>query len=372
MIAASLFRYYVIAGLINTMVFAFLLVTHKKITSSIILLIGFMLLISFQALLNAFDSRDFFMNYPNLSRVSWLQLSLVGPLIYLISKKITKGPGRWQWKDTLHVIPFIVVLCILLPWFLKPTAEKLQLLHHFDMVSLQDFGSVNQANLLLIIGYILFALWDQYQYKQALKSVFSDIERRKLQWIKQFLYLTLGVVLISALGFYGRKWDIPILTNFYHYNYIIIVAIVYWLAYKLLTSPEIFWQLAAIDNPKKYEKSGLPEEELNAIFKSLLQYMETDKPYLETDLTIFKLAESLNFPRHHLSQAINTKSGKSFYDFINGYRVEEAKRRLKDPGFSNFTIQAVAFDSGFNSKATFNAAFSKFAGMTPSAYRKLT
>src|SRR6185312_4132106 len=230
MIAASLFRYYVIAGLINTTVFAFLLVTHKKITSTVILLIGFMLLISFQALLNAFDSRNFFMNYPNLSRLSWLQLSLVGPLIYLITKKISNGPGRWEWKDALHAIPFIASLCILLPWFLKPTAEKLQLLHHFEVVSLQDFGWLNQANLLLIIGYILLALWNQHQYKQALKSVFSDIEKRKLQWIRQFLYLTLGVVLISALGFYGRKWDIPVLTNFYHYNYIIIVAIVYWLA----------------------------------------------------------------------------------------------------------------------------------------------
>jgi hypothetical protein len=91
MMGVSLFRYNVIAGLINTIVFAFLLITHKKTTSTIILLIGFMMLISFQALLNAFDSREFFMNYPNLSRVSWLQLSLVGPLIYLITKKITGG-----------------------------------------------------------------------------------------------------------------------------------------------------------------------------------------------------------------------------------------------------------------------------------------
>ena len=372
MIAASLFRYYVIAGLINTTVFAFLLITHKKITATIILLIGFMMLISFQALLNAFDSREFFMNYPNLSRVSWLQLSLVGPLIYLITKKISEGNSGWQKDDALHAIPFIVCGCILLPWFLKPTDEKLQLLHHFDVVSQQDFGWLNQANLALIIGYIILALWHQQKYKQALKNVYSDIEKRKLKWIRQFQYVLLGIVIISGLGFYGGKWDIPVLTNFYHYNYIIIVAIVYWLAYKLLTSPDLFWQLPPVDIPsKKYEKSGLPEVELNTIYKSLLEYIEADKPYLDTDLTIYKMAEALELPRHHLSQAINTKSGKSFYDFINSYRVEEAKRRLKDPEFSNLTIQAIAFDSGFNSKATFNTAFNKFAGMTPSAYRKL-
>lgn len=372
MIAASLFRYYVIAGLINTTVFAFLLIIHKKITSTIILLIGFMMLISFQALLNAFDSREFFMNYPNLSRVSWLQLSLVGPLIYLITKKISSGSGRWEWSDALHAIPFMVCGCILLPWFLKPTAEKLAILHHFDVVSQQDFGWLNQANLALIIAYILVALWHQQQYKQALKNVYSDIEKLKLKWIRQFLYIMLGIVIISGLCFYGRKWDIPILTNFYHYNYIIIVATIYWLAYKLLTSPNLFWQLAPVDTPsKKYEKSGLPDDELNAIYNRLLKHIESVKPYLDTELTIYKLAEALQLPRHHLSQAINTKSGKSFYDFINSYRVEEVKRRLKDPEFSNITIQAIAFDSGFNSKATLNTAFNKFAGMTPSAYRKL-
>jgi len=372
MITASLFRYFVIAGLINTTVFALLLIIHKKITSTIILLIGFMMLISFQALLNAFDSREFFMNYPNLSRVSWLQLSLVGPLIYLITKKISNGITGWQRSDALHAIPFILTASILLPWFLKPTAEKLQLLHHFDVVSEQDFGWLNQANLALIIAYIILALWHQHQYKQAIKNVYSDIEKRKLKWIKEFLYVLLAIVLISGLGFYGRKWDIPVLTNFYHYNYIIIVAIVYWLAYKLLTSPNLFWQLPPAEFPsKKYEKSGLPGDELNTIYNRLLEYIETDKPYLDQELTIYKLAEALELPRHHLSQAINTKSGKSFYDFINSYRIDEAKRRLKDPGFNNMTIQGIAFDSGFNSKATFNTAFNKFAGMTPSAYRKL-
>ena len=372
MITASLFRYYVIAGLINTTVFAFLLIIHKKITSTIILLIGFMMVISFQALLNAFDSREFFMNYPNLSRVSWLQLSLVGPLIYLISKKTSDGSARWEKSDALHAIPFILSACILLPWFLKPAIEKLQLLHHFDVVSQQDFGWLNQANLVLIIGYIILALWHQHKHNQAIKNVYTDIEMRKQKWIKQFLYVLLAIVVISGLGFYGRKWNIPVLTNFYHYNYIIIVAIVYWLAYKLLTSPNLFWQLQPVYFPsKKYEKSGLPDSELNAIYNRLLEYIETAKAYLDTELTIYKLAEALELPRHHLSQAINTKTGKSFYDFINGYRVEEVKRRLKDPEFSNITIQAISYDSGFNSKATFNTAFNKFTGMTPSAYRKL-
>jgi AraC-like DNA-binding protein len=98
--------------------------------------------------------------------------------------------------------------------------------------------------------------------------------------------------------------------------------------------------------------------------------METMKPFLEPELTIYKLAEELKVPRHHLSQVINEKAQKSFFDFINSYRIEEVKKLLADPKMANRNILGIALDCGFNSKATFNAAFKKFTGMTPSAYQK--
>ena len=87
--AALIFQYFIIAGLINVSLFAFLLLTRKKNNAASFLLIVFMLLVSFQALLNAFDTRAFFLVYPFLSRISWLLPSLFGPLIYLFTKKIT-------------------------------------------------------------------------------------------------------------------------------------------------------------------------------------------------------------------------------------------------------------------------------------------
>ena len=121
---------------------------------------------------------------------------------------------------------------------------------------------------------------------------------------------------------------------------------------------------------QKYQKSGLDAETAVLLYSRLSVFMEVNKPYLEPDLTIYKLAEYLGVQRHHLSQVINEKAQKSFFDFINYYRVEEVKKQLSNPEMSNRNILGIALDCGFNSKATFNTAFKKYTGMTPSAYQK--
>jgi len=104
--------------------------------------------------------------------------------------------------------------------------------------------------------------------------------------------------------------------------------------------------------------------------KNLLQIMETDKPYLNSDLTLRELAGKLSMSTHNLSEILNTRLNQNFYDFINRYRVEEVKRKLAEKESENFSLIAIAFDSGFNSKSTFNTIFKKYTGTTPSQYRK--
>src|SRR5690625_7676704 len=97
--------------------------------------------------------------------------------------------------------------------------------------------------------------------------------------------------------------------------------------------------------------------------------MIKEKPYLESDLTLPKLAEGLNVFTHHLSQVINEVHDKNFFNFINKYRIEEVKRKIQDPKFKNYTLLGIAYESGFNSKSAFNRAFRNFTGTTPSKYR---
>jgi AraC-like DNA-binding protein len=120
----------------------------------------------------------------------------------------------------------------------------------------------------------------------------------------------------------------------------------------------------------RYQKSGLSEEEAQKYLKQLLQKMETDKPYLNSELTLKDLANNLSMSMHNLSEILNTRLNQNFYDFINHYRVEEVKRRLADGESKTYSLIAIAFDSGFKSKSTFNTIFKKQTGTTPSQFRK--
>ncbi|KPF68667.1 hypothetical protein IP84_08425 [beta proteobacterium AAP99] len=109
-----------------------------------------------------------------------------------------------------------------------------------------------------------------------------------------------------------------------------------------------------------------------ALQARLDELLATERPYLDNDLSLAALAQMLQTSTHHLSYVLNQRLGQSFYDLINERRVREVQRCLRDPAYASQSILEIALDSGFSSKATFNAAFRKHAGTTPSAYRQQT
>ena len=117
----------------------------------------------------------------------------------------------------------------------------------------------------------------------------------------------------------------------------------------------------------KYSKSILKKEEIDLINNKLLEYMKTNKPYLNADLSLQKLAGLIETKPHYLSQVINQMHQCSFHKFINKYRIEEAKQLLLN---TNLKVEAVAYDTGFSSISTFNTAFKAETKTTPSKFRK--
>jgi YesN/AraC family two-component response regulator len=98
--------------------------------------------------------------------------------------------------------------------------------------------------------------------------------------------------------------------------------------------------------------------------------MAEEKPYLDPELSLQTLAKRMEITKEDLSQVINEQLDRNFKNFINEYRIEEAKKKLLDPKEDQFVLMKIAFDVGFNSKSVFNASFKKFTGMSPSQYRK--
>jgi AraC-like DNA-binding protein len=121
----------------------------------------------------------------------------------------------------------------------------------------------------------------------------------------------------------------------------------------------------------KYRKSALTSSQSETILHTLQKVMAQQKPYLDSDLNLPKLAEILEISSHHLSQVINERLEVNFFDFVNRHRVEEAKKQLAKVQRRRPNILTIALDAGFNSKSAFYTAFKRHTEMTPSQFRRL-
>jgi AraC-like DNA-binding protein len=393
-------QFILVGGALQGLFLAFLLATRQANQLANRLLATLVVLISVQSVLVAFDTREFFLAFPHLSKVGWLLPMLFGPLIYLFTQKLTHEQPRFKLSDLVHFIPFLLTFIYLLPYYVKTRAEKTAYLNDFELARQDDFGWLGQLTLFLILFYLMLSAGVLKRYERKILDTFSELEKIRLQWLKQFIYALLIILFLATVAFYAKKWTIPVLTEIYHYHihYWFVIILIYWIGYKTLAQPSIFIHtpprtqektfmqpepeaiLPAEPTPatetkapepiRKYQKSVLKEEESQAYLDQLLEYMETGKPYRQSNITIQELAETIGIPKHHLSQVINDRLGKNFYDFINQYRVADAQLMLVDPKYRHLTNLAVAEEAGFNSKATFNAVFKKQTGQTPSEYVK--
>ena len=162
--------------------------------------------------------------------------------------------------------------------------------------------------------------------------------------------------------------------NHEDWNYVWLVAsvFIYSCGYVAIQKPNLFH--SDIRFPKKpeekYQKSALTDQIAEDYKIKLLQYIENEKPYLNHDLTLPELAKHLKISHHYISQVINSHFNQNFFEFINQYRVEHAKKLLLDPNYNNQNLSEIGYLSGFNSTSVFNSAFKKAQDQTPRQFRE--
>ena len=224
-------------------------------------------------------------------------------------------------------------------------------------------------------------------YEQSFQQLFSNSGRIDLQWAR---WLNNATIILIAFTFamnilmfiYPSQFTLLLLINI-----AIITPYLYVVAYKGISQSSLWRQMGfkqqeleqemedetRMETHKssqlKMNKPGLTEDKIRELAKQIILLMEHEKIYREAELTLQDLSDTLHSSPHQVSQAINDGLKRNFYDVINGYRVEEAKRLLIDPRNKNFTILSVGFEAGFNSKTTFNTVFKKFTGSTPTEYK---
>jgi AraC-like DNA-binding protein len=351
-----------------------------------------LLIIAYELFLFAFmKSGNIIQFFPALVGTSFPMTFLIGPLYYIHVRSLLEGRLQLRLYDVFHLVPWLYVIYELSPFILASNTAKILHIHYVHLNS-QPHALSNQTLFYvwfnLIVMAIYFYITQQLLMKkeQELSLVSSNagvmenlIRLRKLTIGYGVYVLGFGVVAtcLSMMKTYGVIID----GYWMIFKSIIIYAIGYQ-RFQFVTgsiplpmandpslanaSNDFRMENEAQSDDEKYRKSGLSMDQANYYYDRLCKMMETDQIYRESELKLSTLADSLSITPNQLSQTINQCAGKSFYDFVNGYRIEHAKQLLKTK--PDETVLDIALSVGFSNKATFNRVFKQFTQMTPTTF----
>lgn len=373
LIIMDFFNIIIILGIIQGFFLGISLLTIKRGNQKANRILSIlMILISVHLINSILFNTGYCKKFPQLLIVGRPYVFLFGPVLYLYVKSVTTKNFKIEKKYFLHFLPFIIQVTYLIPFFILENQKKIVLFEEWCTSPTIEEYVITFIQIAHVFIYIYFVYRIRNIHEQKLKKSYSSIEKINLDWIKSiFIMFMVVFVVFAVLVLYsalGNKEISHVLGS----NIIAILAsiCIYSMGYLGLKQPELFSGLETTESKTKYEKSTLTPEDAEKYLNKLMEYMKSEKPFVESNLTILDLAKLTSIPGYYLSQIINERVSRNFYDFINSFRIEEAKQRLLAPEYANLTIIAIAYDVGFNSKSAFNTAFKKLANMTPSQFRQ--
>jgi len=319
----------------------------------------------------------FFKGYMFLLGFGYTLPLLYAPLLYFYIALIIDNRNGFKIRFLWHLIPFVLANIYMYFYiYLKPAEWRITFFEDTSFSSRPIlFNFILFIVVLVYPAYIMLIFRLLINHVQKIKKIYSCRDQIDLYWVN-YLLVSVSVLWIVSLyskfvsGYFNSLHYSNATMTIYFFELLIIMIIGYF-GFKqgmvLIGLPGTEKDVSGIS---KYKTSGLNSNDAKSFLPLLLKYMETNKPYLNSQLSISDLAKQLKIPSNHLSQIINEQIGKNFFEFINSYRVEEVKLQISGNKEKRFTLLAIAFDSGFNSKSSFNSIFKKQTGLTPKEYMK--
>lgn len=322
-------------------------------------------------------------NFPQIYFVGSFAYYIDAALLYFYVKSLIFRDFHIRKKDYYHLIPVtLFAIFMIATYFRYPLTQRLEWINHEIFVYSAHYITSDFLCKILRVIYCVACFRLILKYKDLLKATHSNIEKVDVFWLKLlvvgFLIVTIMEVFLGLAKFIGVVMHF----DFQHYNlsfFEFIGLSGYYVTFVLVctlvfTSMRYFANFEAVRQKKEPEAAKKPVHEklLNPEYAEKIDsVMRSEKPYLMADITLDMLAEKLAIPARDLSMIINRHFDNNFYEFINNYRIEEAKKILIDPKNKDKTITDVYLEVGFNSKSVFNTFFKKIVGQTPSEYRQV-
>ncbi|GAA0196531.1 hypothetical protein GCM10009122_61220 [Fulvivirga kasyanovii] len=351
--------------------FAIVILSSKFFRTNANIFLGLSLIII--VLINVqtlFLKSSIYINCPRLRLFEDIELVLLFPVtLYFYYKASLNFDNRLNPKHLLLFLPFVISLLANL--YVGGDV-------YFDWYSIEDrswmpvffgvefyFSFVFNISLLVIEYFLIFRR----------KVTPNRLLEGNMKWVKIFygfhVVLTIIWIVIVTLESLSQK-------DFSYIIWILINILFYWIGYKGILKFRLAknrYEIRKVVEEKQQEKSlkpegSSPQSSVNHYFTQMIRLFEEENIYRNPNLSRADIAERLGISVGYLSQIINEQSDKNIPDYLNYYRVEEVKKMLLDPDFDQYSLLAIGFEAGFNSKTAFYTAFKKETGTTPANFKK--
>lgn len=271
---------------------------------------------------------------------------------------------RFSKKDYWIIAPFVTFVIIDVLLLICYLVDATICLRYKDLI-LSYHNTKEIVAVFFSLGILVWALKEIQQLPEQIETKISKHILEKLHWAKNNMVAT---TVAWAAWAVPQTYAILSGENFwwmYYPTWIGMFIMIFWLGYFMILQRDFF----EVTTEEDGQKPNILSEKTDEHYQKVLQLMVEEKLYRNPALNMDILADKASLSNGYLSQIINQKEGKNFYDFINTYRVEEVKIHLSDPNYAHYSILGIGLEAGFKSKSTFNSAFKKLTGQTPSAFR---
>ncbi len=351
---------------------------HRGSLVSSVLFGSFFILIGLSVLDVYAQSSEFYLKHNHLAFILNTIPLLFGPVLWLLSKAVIRPKDLFRSWDFLHFVPyFISVIAIVLGYHIQSVEFKAE----FITRAFSGTGLVAVVPTFLLLAsiavYVRYSFLLLKRYRVEIRNSQSDIEKINLEWLEHVLlgFVTIGVITTVIQVFYFLDRDNNAWVG------IVLFGLLLFLFYYILNTFLKSMQSHGIFQDTETERISSTEgntKEVPLLIKSsidqrmvdaLKDHMDKTEAYLEPSISLNDLAKQVGMKPRVLSQVINQGFHKSFFDFINGLRISHAQKLIEKNQDEKQTILEVMYASGFNSKSSFNTAFKKHSGFTPTMWK---
>ena len=288
---------------------------------------------------------------------------LIGPILLLYTKSLNSHEFRFKWIYLLYFVPYFIWQLYFVPSYFFSRFEKLRFLGEFVYLELQSLSFwFALSNMISNLVFIALSFKELTSLKKSVSDNYSNETAARTSWTQQ---------LLAAIGIITMYNLITLLLNVLGFNLyqesefigaLIFLLLIVMIGIHTLNQPNIYLYVES-------RKSGMNVSTLEKLKTELENYMVESRVYLNADLRLDDLANSMNISLHELSRVINEGFNKNFFEFVNDYRIKHAKSLLLESNEENPKLFSIAIDSGFNTKGSFNRTFKRHVGTSPSSFR---